>query len=457
MTARVLVVDDIEANVKLLEARLAAEYFDIVTAESGQKALDICEEGHIDVILLDVMMPIMDGFEVCERLKTNPKTQHIPIVMVTALDQPQDKLRGLEVGADDFLTKPVDDMALVTRVKNLARLKMLTDEMIMRAETGAQFGAVNNAMPIFSKSDWRGKILIVEDHRRSAERIVENLAQHHDITVEENPQEALFALAEEEHDLLIVSLNLTSADGLRLCGQVRSLERTRNLPILVIAEPGDDTRLMRGLDMGVNDYMVRPMCSNEMLARIHTQIKRKKYADHLKYCLERSVERSITDSLTGLHNRHYLETHLKTVFAEAVQENKSLSILLTDIDFFKPVNDTYGHDAGDLVLKQFAQRLRSNTRNIDLVCRLGGEEFVIVMPDTNLKECYYVAERVRKSIEQEMFVLPENDIKLEITTSVGIASFDKNMKTPEDFLKRADMALYRAKHDGRNRVAADAA
>ena len=140
MTARVLVVDDILANVKLLEARLSAEYFDVLTASNGQEALDICERERVDVVLLDVMMPGMDGFETCRRLKSNPKTHHIPVVLVTALDQPSDKVRGLQGGADDFLTKPVDDIALITRVKNLARLKTLTDEMLMRAADRAQMG-----------------------------------------------------------------------------------------------------------------------------------------------------------------------------------------------------------------------------------------------------------------------------------------------------------------------------
>ncbi len=136
MTARVLVVDDILANVKLLEARLAAEYFEVLTACSGKDALEICERERVDVVLLDVMMPGMDGFETCRRLKSNPKTHHIPVVLVTALDQVSDKVRGLQDGADDYLTKPVDEIALVTRVKNLARPKVLTDEMLMPALTG---------------------------------------------------------------------------------------------------------------------------------------------------------------------------------------------------------------------------------------------------------------------------------------------------------------------------------
>lgn len=457
MTARVLVVDDIKANVKLLEARLSAEYFEIITAYSGPEALSICDEDRIDVILLDVMMPGMDGFEVCERLKANPLTQHIPVVMVTALDTPADRLRGLEVGADDFLTKPVDDVALVTRVKNLTRLKMLTDEMSMRAETGNQMGLSQENVPIFAEKQWNGNILIVEDHPRSAERMTKTLNGPHMVDIEPNPQEALFKLAEQEFDLLIISLDLNGVDGLRLAGQVRSLERTRNLPILIIVSPEDRARLMRGLDMGVNDYMVRPICPNEMMARVNTQIRRKKYTDYLRNCLETRVELAITDALTGLHNRHYLESHLKTLFDEARSTRKNLSVLMTDIDYFKSVNDTYGHDVGDQVLKEFARRIRTNIRGMDLACRIGGEEFVIVMPDTNLTECYNVAERIRKSIEKETFYIPQLEKFLEITTSIGITALDKEVNSLELLIKKADQALYCAKRDGRNRVAADAA
>src|SRR5262249_5572219 len=135
MTARVLVVDDVLANVKLLEARLSAEYFDVVTAASGTDALAICDRAECDVVLLDVMMPDMDGFEVCRRLKSSPVTHHIPVVIVTALDQPSDRVRGLEAGADDFLTKPVSDVALIARVRSLSRLKLMTDELRLRAPT----------------------------------------------------------------------------------------------------------------------------------------------------------------------------------------------------------------------------------------------------------------------------------------------------------------------------------
>lgn len=456
MTARVLVVDDILANVKLLEARLSAEYFEVVTAFSGPEALEICARERIDVVLLDVMMPGMDGFEVCRRIKANAETQHVPVIMVTALDQPSDKIQGLENGADDFLTKPVDDIALITRVKNLARLKMLNDEMMMRASTSRQMGLGDSAALQKALNARAGRILLVDDHPRSATRLVEALSKTNDTFVERDPQAALIKLAEHNFDLLLVSLSLNNADGLRLCSQVRSLDRTRHLPIIILVEPGDEARLLRGLDMGVNDYLMRPIDRHEMLARIKTQIKRKRFTDYLRNRLEESVELAITDPLTGLHNRRYMETHLRTLVDDSIRTGRPLSILVSDIDHFKSVNDTHGHDGGDVVLREFAARLRRNTRGIDLACRLGGEEFLIIMPETDLARAYQVAERTRAMVASEPFQVSP-DVKIRVTASVGLATLESPDDTPESIFKRADNALYAAKRRGRNRVAADAA
>jgi len=456
MTARVLVVDDILANVKLLEARLAAEYFDVLTACTGQEALDICDRERVDVILLDVMMPGMDGFETCRKLKSNPNTHHIPVVLVTALDQVSDKLRGLDGGADDFLTKPVDEIALVTRVKNLARLKVLTDEMLMRALTGRQKGMSEDLSLMKALSEERARILVVDDGASSAARLAEWLSAVHDPVVTRGPQTALALLAEKDFDLLIVSLRLAEADGLRLCSQTRSLERTRHLPIIVLVEPGDEGRLLRALDMGVNDYIMRPVDRHELMARVRTQVKRKRYSDHLRNRLEESIEAAMIDSLTGLHNRRYMESHLRTLVTEASRSSRPLSVLMADIDHFKSVNDTYGHDVGDFVLKEFSTRFRRNTRGIDLACRFGGEEFMVIMPDTNMQRAYQVGERLRVAIAADPFQI-RPDLGIQVTASVGIATLESADDTPESVFRRADSALFAAKRRGRNRVSANAA
>jgi len=457
MTARVLVVDDVPANVKLLEARLSAEYFDVSTAYSGAEALALCERAECDIVLLDVMMPDMDGFEVCRKLKSNPVTHHIPVVMVTALDQPSDRVRGLEAGADDFLTKPVTDVALVSRVRSLARLKMVTDELRMRALTSREIGIQDPERDAVTETGRNGRILIVDDRKNSYERIVATLSAEHSVDVEADPAEALFHAAEGNYELVIVSLGLKDFDGLRLCSQIRSLERTRNVPILAVSEADNNARLIRGLEIGVNDYLIRPIDKNEMLARVRTQIKKKRYSERLRDNVQMSIEMAITDALTGLFNRRYMESHLATLVEQAASRGKPLALLVLDIDYFKAINDGHGHDAGDEVLREFSLRIRKSIRNIDLACRYGGEEFVIVMPETDLAVATMVAERIRRRIATEPFAIQQGGRNLEVTISIGIAAIGAAGDTAAAVLKRADTALYRAKRDGRNRVVPDAA
>ncbi len=453
MTARVLVVDDILPNIRLLEARLSADYYEVLTAQSGAEALAICAQGLCDLVLLDVMMPGMDGFEVCARLKADPATAHIPVVMVTALDQPADRVRGLEAGADDFLTKPLDEVALVARVRSLARLKTTLDEWRRRARDASSLG-----VPVLPADAAGGQArqLIVDDVTRSAERLKSMLAGDFASDVEPVATQALFRAAEGGYDLLIVSLGMASYDPLRLCSQLRSLERTRDLPVLMIADLEDRARILRGLDLGVNDYIVRPIDRNELLARVRTQLRHKLYADALRDSVRASMEMAVVDGLTGLYNRRYLDTHLPSLIAQAGDQHRPLSLMILDIDHFKRINDTFGHDGGDEVLRQLAQRLRAVVRQGDLICRLGGEEFVVVMPDTPLDIAARAAERARLAVTSSPFTINEGRRAVEVTVSAGVADAARE-GGPAALYRRADSALYRSKQQGRNRVCADAA
>ena len=455
MTARILVVDDIPANVKLLEARLLGEYFEVLTADRGQAALDICAQTSVDLILLDIMMPEMDGFEVCATLKANPRTAHIPVVMVTALDQPEDRVRGLSAGADDFLTKPVNDLQLMTRVRSLLRLKALTDELRMRAETAHLIGMQDLASASGALSDL-GHVLVVDERVTAQERIARILQPIAEVTAMSDPQAALFEAAERPYDLIVVSDLFSAYDPLRLCSQLRSVERTRFLPIMLVAEAGYEERIGRALELGVNDYILRPLDPNELLARATTQIKRKRYNDRLRRSVRETIELAVTDGLTGLYNRRYLDNHMRQLIDRAVARGRPLSICVTDIDRFKSVNDTYGHDAGDEVLRELSRRIRQTVRGADLACRLGGEEFVVVMPETDAAMAEMVAERLRAGIETTPFTVAERALTLSITASLGLATL-RSGETPDTFLKRADEALYLAKRTGRNKVVASAA
>jgi len=451
MTARVLVVDDILSNVKLLEAKLTAEYFEVVTAFNGIEALAKVEECDPDIILLDVMMPGMDGFEVARRIKGNPKTAHVPVVMVTALDQPSDRVAGLDAGADDFLTKPVDDAALFARVRSLVRLKMMTDELRMRETTGQSMGLIDPAQTLIDNAP-TGRILIIEDRPESVQWFTSALTPANEVVTADSFEEALVRVRGGDFDLIVVSLGLRGFDGLRLCSQLRSLPEGRNVPILVLVSDGDKRKLNQALEMGVNDYLTRPVDKNELTARVRTQLRKKNYQDRLRHNVQLSLEMAITDQLTGLHNRRYMARHLDNLILSAQKSGKPLSFLIMDVDHFKSVNDTHGHDAGDEVLREFANRISANIRGIDLACRYGGEEFVVAMPDTDLDFAYAIAERLRKSVETTPFEIGRAPGTLNVTISIGIAVSHAENDNAEKLLHRADQALYRAKREGRNRV-----
>jgi two-component system cell cycle response regulator len=377
--------------------------------------------------------------------------------MVTALDQSSDKVRGLEAGADDFLTKPIPELALTARVRSLARLKMVVDELRMRALTSRDIGIESPEREALADTGRDGRVLIVDDRPASYERVAAMLSEEQEVEVETDPNHALFRAADGNFDLLIVSLTLENFDALRLCSQLRSLERTRNMPILVITEPDNNARMVRGLEIGVNDFLLRPIDKNELLARVRSQVRKRRYTERLRDNVQMSIEMAITDALTGLFNRRYMESHLATLVEQAASRGKPLTVMVVDIDYFKAINDSHGHDAGDDVLRDFALRIKRSIRGIDLACRYGGEEFVLVMPETDMAVAAMVAERLRRRIAAEPFAIQQGSRVVPVTISIGIAALRDKDDTAASVLKRADQALYRAKRDGRNRVVPDAA
>ncbi|WND02468.1 PleD family two-component system response regulator [Temperatibacter marinus] len=454
MTARVLVVDDVAPNVKLLEAKLASEYFDVLTAYSGMEALEIIGREHPDIVLLDVMMPGMDGFEVCKKIKSDPNTMHIPVVMVTALDQPSDRVKGLEAGADDFLTKPLQDIALFARVKSLVRMKMTMDELRKREITGGSFGLdATEARDLFDDEKLKGRILIVDEQERVMSRISKALDGYGEVTQMFGDDDVPDRIREKSFDLLIISLTMRECDGLRICSKLRTFDETRRLPLLVMVDDPNSPALVKALDIGVNDYVVRPVDRMEFIARVKTQLRRKRYADKLNENFLISMQMATTDAVTSLFNRHYLTSHLDTHIKSPKSLGKPLTILIMDIDHFKKVNDTYGHAVGDEVLAEFANRIAQNIRGVDLAARYGGEEFVVMMPDTTSEWGEMVGERLRQEVEETNFVCSAPEGAIPIRVSIGVATMETTPDLDTSLLiDVADKALYEAKNAGRNRV-----
>nr|WP_016926065.1 PleD family two-component system response regulator [Rickettsia conorii] len=444
----ILVVDDIEPNIKLLTAKLLKEYYTVLTANSGKEALAILKKEKIDIILLDVMMPEMDGCEVCKTIKTDPETTHIPVVMVTALSDIDDRVKGLEAGADEFLTKPINDTALFVRLKSLSRMKSLIDELKLRNSTNALLGVINIEMhDTFADK----KILLINDDVVQAKNIKQMLLKlTQNVKVISNSDE-LDIINEYTPDLVIISSTLENDDPLRISVILRGKAEISGVVIILQIDEDGMPLVVKGIELGINDYFVYPIEESELLARIRTQLRRKQYQDNLRNDLEQSVNLAVKDGLTGLFNRRYFDIHLKQIIEKTNKESIKLYLLMCDIDNFKHINDTYGHQAGDKVLTIVSRILKNTLRVTDLIARFGGEEFTILLTDIDISKAIETAERVRVKIEYMNFHIEDQIEPLKTTISIGVTKYKKE-ESIESFIERADKAMYEAKTTGKNKV-----
>jgi two-component system cell cycle response regulator len=395
------------------------------------------------------MMPEMDGFDTCRALKRDGSTRHIPVVMVTSLGQNEERVRGLEAGADDFLTKPVDFTTLLARTRSLVRLKRLLDEWRVRGETARALGLGGDGLALPSVSGARA--LVVDDWEESAIAIQEALLEEGVVAGRARSESEMLALTQAiSFDLVVISLSMVCDDPLRLASRLRAGEQTQAIPMLVVAEAQQRDLVLRGFDLGANDWLLRPLDALELRARARNQIRRKFYQDRMRSDLGHALELALTDPLTGFYNQRYLSRHLHSLL-EMGQPN-GIAVLMLDVDHFKQINDRWGHQVGDAALVLIAQTLRGRVRVFDSVARYGGEEFVVVMPGTGELDALSAAERLRGAIEELRFV-PEVGLSHPLTVSVGIACCPPGgHTTAERLIQAADQALYAAKRAGRNRV-----
>ena len=443
MSARVLVVDDVPVNRRLLEAKLTAEYYEVAMAASGTEALAMAARWSPDVVLLDVMMPEMDGFDTCRALKDQPATAHIPVVMVTALIDRSERVRGLEAGADDFLSKPVDDATLFARLRALLRTKQVQDAWRLRAETARQLGVEPPPGPQAVVAG--SAVLVLATDSAEAAQIGSCLEAEGAVpTLVGGPEEAAAALSAGRFDLAILCLPQTGTEYLRLASRLKAQQATRDLPVLLVADPAQRDLVLRGFEIGASDYVLRPVDGNELRARARNQIRRRRYEERLRTDLDRSLELAVSDPLTGLRNRRFVQHHLERALRAG-----DVSVMMIDVDRFKSINDGHGHAAGDTVLREVADRLRSQLRAADVVARYGGEEFLVVLADSPSEEAVAIAERLRAALEKTP--IPTGGGEASVTVSIGLAITPVGVSAGEA-LAAADAALYRAKALGRNRV-----
>ena len=448
MSATILVVDDLESNIRVLEAKLNSEYYNVLTANSAEKAFEILENNKVDLILLDVMMPNIDGIVACKKIKENPETSYIPVVMVTALADIEYRIKGLEAGADEFLTKPINDLSLFVRVKSLTRIKSLLDELQLRNETNEELGIDRIAITDdFTKSN----IMIFDDdivQAKNSANILKDIVN--EVRIFTSYEEFDQCLKTYSPDLVMLSCHIDNVDSLRVCSTLRAKEYLKHMSIVLLAEEDRVDIVIKGMEIGANDYFITPIDSNELLARIKTQLRRKIYIDDLRNDIEQNFNLSIKDSLANIFNRRYFDNHIKLIIARCKKLDKNLFLIMIDIDGFKLINDNYGHQAGDEVIILVADILKNNLRVTDLLARYGGDEFIIAIPEIKLEYAMGLIERIRVAIQNLEFTSKYTNKSIKLTLSIGIVEYIN--QTIEELINQADKALYQSKIAGRNKI-----
>ncbi len=451
MPGRILVVDDVATNRIVMKVRLAKACYEVIQADSGQGAQHTARQARPDLILLDVALADMDGIALCRSLKADPETAEIPVIMITSANNAAQKMRALEAGADDFLAKPLDDRLLLARVRSLLRASETAQELALREGTRRALGFDDPAAGFVG----RGRIALLAPKPETALAWKAALRSRSgaDLLVMTRAEALALSCPDKAPDLFLIAADLDrQSDGLSLLPDLRARSATRHCAVVMLMPEAARESAAMALDLGANDVLFDPFDADELALRLKAQLAGKRQADRLRASLQDGLKMAVTDPLTGLFNRRYALPHLARMAERAVELRRPLAVMQLDLDRFKLVNDRHGHAAGDAVLEQVARVLASNLRPVDMVARIGGEEFLVALPETTHRIAMETAERLRKSVDEAAVTLPGGGGTVHVSCSIGVASCGNRPCTAEDLLRRADAALYAAKAEGRNKV-----
>ena len=452
MAGKILIVDDVATNRIVLKVKLASAFYETIQASCGAEALQIARDIRPDLVLLDVELPDMSGIEVCERLKADPATRDIPVVMITAFHDAPRRLEALRAGAEEVFWKPLDELVLLARLRSLLRARETQEQLGLRDGTYRELGFAEPVQAFVGP----GLIGLVSGRVEVALGWKRCLQPHLDDRLLVLDRDAALGdlKASDVPDVFVVAANLLRpGDGLRFMSELRSRPATRHSAVcLVLPGAARDTSAM-ALDLGANDLFEQDIEPVEMALRLHTQLARKRQSDRLRDSLVDGLRLAMVDPLTGLHNRRYAVPHLTRIAERARQSGRQFAVLALDLDRFKLVNDTWGHAAGDAVLVAVSERLRASLRAVDMVARIGGEEFLVALPDTTIEAAQATAERLRQTIGEQPIRIPGGSA-LSVTMSIGLTmgGGDDNPTPIDTLIARADVALLAAKAEGRNQV-----
>lgn len=449
---KILIVDDDPKALRLFEALLPAEKYDVVKAQCGAEALEQTSQEQPDLVLLDIIMPDIDGLEVARRLKHDEKTKNIPIILVTSLDDWETKEIGIESGAEEFLVKPVQALELQARVNSMIRLKQFRDQLSIRSQS-AQVLGIPAEEPVESpeKNDQAPCVLLVEDNDVDAKNFQEILkSQPFRLETVRTGLEVLSRVQQGGVDLILLDILLPDLDGFEICRRLKNQEESKDTQVVIVTCLGDVESKIKGIELGAEDFLVKPIVPRELIARVKILLEKKGYLDKLRSHYETALDSAKIDWLTGLHNHGYFKQFLRLELKRSVRQNYPVSLILIDVDNFKSYNDTLGHAAGDLILREMGRVITNTIREVDLVARYGGEEFAVVLPYAAKDRAQSIADRIQKAILSHDFLHKRTQKTNHLTVSMGVSTFPEDVLSPEELIERADQMLYKAKHNGKN-------
>jgi diguanylate cyclase (GGDEF)-like protein/PAS domain S-box-containing protein len=428
----ILIVDDQIQNIELLEAFLALQDYEIVKASNGEDALEIVSGNQIDLILLDVMMPGMDGFEVTRRIRQENPSRQIPIILVTVLQEIENRIEEIEAGCDDFISKPIDKTELLARVRSLLKIKDYNDLMNdYRRELEVTKKSADDALEYAESiiNTVRDPLIVLDQDLRVV-KVSRSFYDVFKVIPEETVGQLMYDLGNKQWDIPMLR---------ELLETILPHETTFDN-----YEVEHDFTTIGKRIMLLNARQIHRVMGKDMIILLSMEdiTERKQLEEQIRYM-------AFHDALTGLPNRKLFSDRLSIALAHAERNNSKTGIMMLDLDNFKEVNDTLGHDAGDTILKIAAERLRESLRKGDTVARFGGDEFVLILPDIDsIEDAVLIAQKIVDRFSEPISVLSSQII---ITTSIGIAEYPENGREEASLLKNADTAMYQAKQSGRAR------
>ena len=466
MARQILIIDAAATNRIVLKVKLTAAFYDVVQAVTAQEALEVVRKTPPSLILVGGLDEI-DVVEMCTRLRGIPAASFCPIMVLAAQPGPHLRLAALQAGASSILDQPCCDALLLAQLRSLLRQHETETELRMRESTHRALG-LNEPQAGFPVP---GRIGLIAGDRRS---FAGRMATLTDVTGHRfdllRPRD-LFDRAPDSPtakppDVLVVALPSDKPDAaLQLLPDLRARVATRHAGILVLAsgEAG-----ATALDLGADDVAPLDIAAEEIALRINRLLLRKRKGDRLRSTVRAGLQAAVTDPLTGLFNRRYALPHLTRIAERATRVGRPFAVMVADLDHFKQINDRFGHAAGDAVLTEVARRLRENLRPVDLLARIGGEEFLVALPDASSHCARVTGQRLCAAVADSPFHIPGQAQSVQITVSIGVTlappsiaedaleaggpSFQHGAFQPERLLRRADAALYEAKAQGRNQV-----